>query len=308
MDVFHWPGGSAPSFDASVATLGVFDGVHLGHQRILREVVAQARARGLTALAITLVRHPHSVVGGPPEAFITSLSHRVRLFEALGLDVCMALDFTPEVAGMEASDFAAQALRDVVRARVLIVGPDCRFGRGGRGDIGLLERLGPELGFEARALGPVEAGGEVVSSTGVRRAVREADLARAQRLLGRPFSVLGRVVEGARRGRALGYPTANLDPEGELLPRDGVYAGVLLEGGRSHPSVAAVGYQSTFEPGPETPVPVEVHVLEGQLDLYGRQVEVQFARYLREQRRFESAEALREQIERDVAAAREALG
>ena len=307
MEVFHWPGGPPPAFPESVATLGVFDGVHIGHQAILRLVLAEARARGVPSVVITFDRHPHDVLGQPPQPSLTSLAHRLRLFEGLGVGACLVLGFSSEVAGMEAEEFARTVLRDMLGVRVLFGGPDCRFGAGARGDLAMLRGMEGELGLEARALGPVEVDGEVVSSTAVRQAIRRADLERAEKLLGRAFSLLGTVVRGAGRGRAMGFPTANLDVHNELIPREGVYATVLLTSEGESPSVTSVGVQETFEGEAGKAALVEVHALDLELDLYDRVVEVRFVAWLREQRRFGSAEALARQIALDVVAAREAL-
>jgi riboflavin kinase/FMN adenylyltransferase len=307
MKVFHWPGGPPPAFPESVATLGVFDGVHIGHQAILRLVLAEASARGVPSVVITFDRHPHDVLGQPPQPSLTSLAHRLRLFEGLGVGACLVLGFSSEVAGMEAEEFARTVLRDMLGVRVLIGGPDCRFGAGGRGDLVMLRGMEDELGLEARALGPVEVDGEVVSSTAVRQAIRRADLRRAEKLLGRAFSLLGTVVRGAGRGREMGFPTANLDVHNELIPGEGVYATVLLTSEGESPSVTSMGMQETFQGEAGEAAVVEVHAIGLELDLYGRDVEVQFVARLREQRRFESAEALARQMALDVVAAREAL-
>jgi riboflavin kinase/FMN adenylyltransferase len=307
MDVFHWPGGAAPHLESSVAALGVLDGVHLGHQRMLAEVCAEARRRAVPSCVVTFDRHPHPVVGGPPEPFITSLAHRVRLLDRLGLDVCLVLEFTPQVAAMFAEDFARAVLRDMLGARLLIVGQDCRFGAGGRGDVAMLRRMEPELRIQARVIPTVCVDGEPVSSTAVRQAVRQGDLHRARRLLGRPFSLLGTVVRGCGRGRVLGYPTANLDVQNELIPPEGVYATILSAADGTCPSVTSIGRQETFQAAPGARTLVEVHVLDRRLDLYGRDVEVQFIRFLRGQRRYENADALAARIALDVEQARAAL-
>ena len=307
MRAFRWPGDPVPAFHQSVATLGVFDGVHVGHEHILREVVCQARARGAVGVVITLDRHPHRVLHGLPEPFITSLEHRLRLFEELGLDYCMIIRFTPQVAEMGAADFARAVFRDLLHARLIILGFDCRFGRNREGDGELCRKMSGELGLEALIVPPVTVAGEVVSSTAIRQAIEKADLAAAAQLLGRPFSLFGTVVRGARRGHVLGYPTANLDVHNELLPKEGVYATRAFLEGKALASVTSIGAQQTFEAQGETEAAVEVHIMDSDLDLYGRDVEVQFVKWLRAQRRFASAEALAEQIAADVAQARQAL-
>jgi len=307
MEVFRWPGGKPPSARPTVATLGVFDGVHVGHQHIVRRVVTLARERDARTAVITFDRHPQQALGGAAEPCITSLEHRLRLFEELGADACLVIEFTPEVAQMEAEDFARAVLRDALGVELLLVGEDCRFGRGRRGDVALLRGMAVELGLDAAVVEPVKVGGEVVSSTAIRQAVTAGDFARAQELLGRPFSLLGTVVRGSGHGRSLGFPTANLDVHNELIPCEGVYASWFFVGGQRGASVSSIGRRETFERLRTDMPEVEVHVLDGEPSLYGRQVEVQFVRRLRAQQRFGSAGALTRQIEADCAEARRLL-
>ncbi len=307
MEVFRWPGEKAPPLDCSVATLGVFDGVHLGHQKVLAEVVEAARRCGAVPVVLTFDRHPRQVLQGPQQPCITSLEHRVRLFEHLGLEVCLVIRFGVRVAAMRAAEFARTVFRDLLKARLLVVGPDCRFGRGGEGGVELCREMSAELGLAVQQVPPVSVGGEVVSSTAIRSAVHAAELERAAALLGRPFSLLGKVVAGAGRGRELGYPTLNLDVSSELVPRQGVYAGRVWSGRRWRPCVTSVGTRETFAWGRTDSSVVEVHVMDARLDLCGEDLEVQFARWLRPQRRFATAEALVEQIARDVEQARRVL-
>lgn len=307
MDVFYWPGGCPPALSASVATLGVFDGVHVGHQRLLGDVLAESRRLKIPSVVVTFDPHPNTVLGQGPQPCITSPAHRLRLIDALGLDVCLVLRFSDKLAAMTAQEFARTVLRDMLGAELLIVGPDCRFGKDARGDIAMLQGMSDELGLRCRVADPVYVGGHVVSSTAIRRAILGADLSRAHDLLGRPFSLFGTVGHGSARGRELGYPTANLDTQNELVPRDGVYASLLLTGGQPRPSVTSIGTQQTFQHGPAAPRSVEIHVLDDSPDLYGRETEVQFIEYLREQVRHDGPQALAAQIARDIEAARQVL-
>jgi len=307
MEVFRWPGGRAPEFAQTVATLGVFDGVHVGHQEILRQLAGEAAARSCPSVVITFDRHPNQVLEGPPQPCITSREHRVRLFEQLGLDACLMIHFTEEVAGLPAPDFARTVLRDLLHVKLLIGGPDSRFGRGGEGDVEMLRAMHDELALEARVVPPVEVEGSVVSSTAIRRAVQKADLERARKLLGRPFSLLGTVVEGAGLGHDLGFPTANLDVHHELMPREGVYASRVRVRDRTWDSATSVGSRETFDELRDAPPVVEVHVIGEEMELYGRDVEVEFVAWIRAQERFGSAEELRKQIAADVQEARRIL-
>lgn len=303
MRVAHWPDGAQARCDGSVATVGVFDGVHKGHKKVIGRALEEARGRAVDAAIVTFDRHPSAVVRRRAEPFITSLEHRLLLFEKLGADLCLVVDFTEEVAQIPAREFAGRVFDRLLSTELLVLGFDCRFGRGAEGDIDLLR----EMGFEAVEVPPVEVGGEVVSSTAIRRAVTEGDFARAECLLGRPFSLYGTVVAGERRGRQIGIPTANLDLHNETVPPDGVYATWTHADGGPLRSVTSVGRQPTFPEGKlEEPV-VEVHLIDRRMDLYGQHLEVKFVERLRGQQAFETPEELTRQIERDIEEARRLL-
>jgi riboflavin kinase/FMN adenylyltransferase len=307
MELVRWPGEEPTARRRSAATLGVFDGVHRGHAEVIRRLVAAARAGGWRAAVVTFDRHPDAVVAGRSEPAITSLQHRLRLFGGLGVDLCVVIEFSDEVASTDAGDFLRAVMRDLLDVRLLVVGEDCRFGRGRRGDVALCRRLGPELGFEVEAVPPVAVAGERVSSTAIRRAVVAGDLERAERLLGRPLSLYGTVVRGDGRGRAIGFPTANLDLHNEVVPPDGVYAGWAFLDGSPLPCVISIGRRETFHAEPQADRVAEVHILDFAEDLYGCDIEVRFAERLREQKSFSGSQALAAQIGRDVRAARRTL-
>jgi riboflavin kinase/FMN adenylyltransferase len=307
MQLVRWPGQQPPVREPSVVTLGVFDGVHRGHAEVIRQVVEAARERSWRSAIVTFDRHPAAVLSERPLPAITSLEHRLRVFEGSGVGLCVIVAFDRQVAAISARDFAARVLRDLLEARLVILGYDCRFGRGAEGDVGLCGELGQQMGFEVRSVAPVQLDGRPVSSTAIREAVREGDFGRASRLLGRPFSLYGTVVPGDGRGKALGYPTANLDLHNETIPPAGVYACFAFTNAEPIPAVASVGGRRTFhhEPAPETVV--EVHLIGRRMDLYGRDLEVQFVTRLRAQRAFDSPQQLQAQMARDVADAGRAL-
>ncbi len=307
MDVYYWPQCGCSLMDDSVATLGVFDGVHVGHKEIMRHVRDAARERDLPGVVITFDRHPTDVLQNASEPFITSLEHRLQLFGEVGMDASVVIEFTADVAQMEAPEFARCFFRDLLGVNKLILGFDARFGHRAKGDIDMCREMEEELDMETEQVSPVYVEGKVASSTRVRKAVQEADLDLARKLLGRPFSLLGTVVHGAGLGRELGYPTANLDVHHELMPEAGVYATRVRVGGADYRSVTSVGDRKTF-PELSTGHPVvEVHIIESDEDLYGKDVEVRFLERLRPQRRFDTAEQLVEQIGRDVRTARRIL-
>lgn len=299
------------SFRHPAVTVGVFDGVHLGHAALLARLVASARAAGVDPVVVTFWPHPRAVLRGDPPPLITTLEHRVALLRRQGLAGVVVLRFDAEVASWDPDEFVRRVLVEGLRASRVVVGEDHHFGRGRRGDVTLLARLGERHGFTAEAVPLVSPGGARVSSTAVRDALARGDLERAARLLGRPVSVMGPVVPGHQRGRTIGFPTANVDLGAALRPPRGVYA-VRARTVRDHadgplrPAVANVGRRPTVA-GAEPQDLVEVHLLEGGGDLYGQDLEVVFVERLRDEQRFDGLEALRAQIARDVERARAVL-
>ena len=287
----------------SVVALGVFDGVHLAHRAILGAAVEAARTADVTALACTFDRHPMEILH--PERApvpITTLEERLALIAEVGVEATVVLTFSRELAAVEPEAFVKDMLLSRLHAREIVVGFNHRFGRGARGDARLLESLAERLGFEARVVPPLEIDGVPVSSTEIRSALQRGDVQRAARFLGRPYGIGGSVTAGAGRGRTLGFPTANIAADRPLLVPTGVYVGRLAADGRPHPAVVNVGFRPTFG---ETSLAIEAHLLDFSGDLYGRQVRLDFVDRLRDEMRFASVEALKAQIERDVAAARE---
>ncbi len=292
------PGGDRTQ-SLSVA-IGNFDGVHRGHQALLRV----ARASG-TPAALTFTPHPARVFApalAPP--LIMSLERRLELLEEAGIEVAVVEPFTRAFAAVEAEDFVRQVLGERLGARRVVVGYDFSFGRGRRGNPEMLQRLGRELGLSVEIVPPVMADGLVCSSTKIREFVLEGRVEGAALLLGRPFEIIGPVVRGAGRGRAMGIPTANLAPEGELLPRLGIYAAraIVLDGGPTRAAALSVGSNPTFGPGEA--VTVEAYLLDFDGDLYGRRVRLEVLERLRDERRFASVGELRAQIDQDVAQVR----
>ena len=313
--------GVSPSqLEAPVAaTIGVFDGVHRGHQTVLAALVSWAHQDGGDSVVVTFDRHPREVLLGERPAALASLEHRLVLLARAGVDAALVLPFDGTTAATSAEDFVRHVLVGALGARKILLGANHRFGHGREGDLALLQRLGPALGFEARLvpLEPADETGVVVSSTAIREAIREGRLGEAERMLGRPVSVLGRVVRGDARGRLLGFPTANLDLQHEARPPRGVYAALVsvLEPGtqepplhaRRHLAVVNVGRRPTFHPEAGEDL-VEVHLLDFAGDLYDRVLEVSFLAKLRDEQRFPGVEALIAQITADAADARARFG
>ncbi len=314
------PAGTGPS----VVTIGVFDGVHRGHRVGLARTVELARERGAAATVVTFEPHPLSVVrldAVPPR--LSTLRHRLELLAGLGIDAVLVLPFTAEVAGWSPEEFVDRVLVEALGAVGVVVGEDFRFGHRAAGDLARLDQLGQERGFAVHGV-PIEGDGERWSSTKARELVATGDVSSAAAVLGRLHRVEGKVVHGDHRGRAIGYPTANLappppgspgDPGGTAtqplaVPADGIYAGWLVRylGGPEQvrlPAAISVGTNPTFDGVDRR---VEAYVLDrDDLELYGEQVAVEFTKRLRETVRFESVDELVRQMDRDVALARELL-
>jgi riboflavin kinase/FMN adenylyltransferase len=287
--------------------IGNFDGVHLGHQALLHAARERAAAAGGEVGVLTFDPHPAKLFApalAPP--LIVSLRRRIELLGEAGADLVVVEPFTREFAAIEAPDFVREVLARNLGARDVVVGYDFSFGRARRGDPAMLARLGAGRGLEVEVVAPVMADGLVCSSTKIREFVLEGRVEGAALLLGRPFEIEGPVVRGAGRGRGLGVPTANVAPEGELLPRLGIYAGraTLLDepGTPSRLAALSVGSNPTFVSGGG--VSVEAHLLDWDGDLYGRRLRIEVLHRLREERRFESVEALVAQIQADIAQVR----
>jgi len=292
-------------FTTPVLTLGVFDGVHRGHQEILRRLVTAARAVGGAAVVVTFRPHP-AVVLMPARAprLITDWRARLELMAAAGVDAIIVQRFTRRFSHVTAEDFVRRFLVAGLGVHTVVVGHRVSFGhnRGGRAET--LRDLGRACGFGVEVIGPVEVDGIAVSSSAVRHAISHGDLAGATAFLGRPPGVAGRVIHGHHRGKGLGFPTANLRVSEMVLPPDGVYAVRARVQGSERPGVANLGFNPTFE---EHERSLEVHLFDLDGNLYGQRLEVNFVQRLRGEIKFPNVQALAQQIARDVAAARQVL-
>jgi riboflavin kinase/FMN adenylyltransferase len=295
----------------AVVTIGVYDGVHLGHHAVLRLVRELADARGLAAVCVTFDRHPAEVVR--PESaprLLTSQEQKLELLDATGyLDLAFVLHFDEARSREPADDFVREVLVAAAHARLVVVGADFHFGRARGGDVALLQRMGAELGFEVLGVGLEAApGGTIYTSTRIRELLAEGDVDGAAALLGRPHEVRGTVVEGDRRGRELGYPTANVAVPGRVcLPADGIYAGTFIGAdGVERMTALSLGRRPTFYDAADASL-LEAYVLDFDGDLYGQAARVRFMSRLRGEVKFDSVDALVGQIERDVADTRRAL-
>jgi len=279
-------------------SIGVFDGVHLGHRYLLSRLVEQARGEGLLSGVITFREHPREVLSpGTGLPYLTTPEEKTDLLRRQGVDSVVTLSFTPELARLPAREFVL-LLKRHLRMRGLVIGPDFALGRGREGDAETLRKLGQDLGFSVTVISHRVIGGEVVSSTAIRSTLADGDMTRVTRLLGRQFRVGGPVVTGTGRGKGLGFPTANLGINGRhALPPDGVYATWTHVDGYSYPSLTNIGANPTFG---ENKRSIEVLLLDYEGNLYGRELQVDFVRRLRDEKRFDSVDELKRQIAVDV--------
>jgi riboflavin kinase / FMN adenylyltransferase len=283
-----------------VLAVGSFDGVHRGHQAVMERAVRAARDMKGEAWALTLDPHPLKILKpevAPP--LITSTEHKLRLIEALGLDGCVVMPFTPAVAAEEPADFLKRLKAESPALRELVVGDNWTFGRHAKGNVELAQKLAPSCGFTVTVTEPVIWKGSAISSTRVRKAVAQGHLADAAEMMGRPFSILGTVVSGKHVGTQLGFPTANLDPHNEVRPPSGIYAVRVEVGGRRYGGAAFLAETADAKSTPSGFV-VEVHIMGFDDDVYGQDLEMSFVQLLRDVRRFPSRLLLKQQIERDV--------
>ncbi len=301
MKVWNGLDGAPHRAGPAAATIGNYDGVHLGHQAILRSAVEEARTRGLASVVITFEPHPLAVVAPhrkPP--LIQTRRQKLDSFERAGMDAVLVLTFDEALASRDGEAFFDQVLGDRLPLASLHVGTNFRFGRDRQGDVELLQRIGQRRGFRVVSVAPVVVDGRTVSSTAIRRAVADGEVDLARRMLGRPFEVSGEVVRGDGRGRLLSFPTANLAVDNELLPRRGVYVTEAVLLARRYPSVTNVGIRPTFG---GSDLVVETHILDFDEEIYGEAVALRFLARLRDEKRFSNPSELADQIARDRAAA-----
>ncbi|HTL41298.1 MAG TPA: bifunctional riboflavin kinase/FAD synthetase [Pseudolysinimonas sp.] len=294
-------------FGPSAVTVGKFDGLHLGHRDVLRQLCDAAQARGLVPAVVTFDRNPLAVLrpDRAPEPLV-SPAQKVELFEAAGVGAVLMLPFTEELARLSPEAFVTRILVDTLHAELVLAGRDFRFGDRGSGDLEALKGFGSALGFEVQMIEDYGRGGRRVSSTWIRELLSEGKISAAAQLLGRLPAVRSRVVHGEQRGRELGYPTANLDPDIEgMLPLDGVYAAWATVDGERFGAAVSIGNNPTFEGVPQHQV--EAHLLDQRLDLYGRTINLEFVEYIRPMKRFDGVDALVAQLQADERRIREVL-
>jgi riboflavin kinase/FMN adenylyltransferase len=282
----------------TLLTIGVFDGVHAGHRHLFRKLQERAAERNLLSGVVTFNPHPQSVLHPHSQlSWLTSLNDRVGAFQRLGVKVVAVLTFTPEVAQLSAHEFMSLISKHL-NMRGILVGPDFALGKSKEGDIIMLRALGREMGFSVDVIAPFKINGETVSSTLIRRSLAEGDMRKVAKLMGRYFYLESKIITSEKRGRVLGFPTANLDirPQ-QALPGNGIYATIAHVQGKHFHSATNVGIRPTFGTGKEM---VETHLLNYKGNLYGKDIRVEFVQKIRDEERFPSSEELKTQIEKDI--------
>jgi riboflavin kinase / FMN adenylyltransferase len=282
----------------TLLTIGVFDGVHLGHKRLINELREQARQKKLIPVLVTFHQHPEDLLSpGKKLPFLTDIKTRINLLKSEGISIVVPLSFTAQLAKLDARDFI-ELLQKYLRMRGLVIGPDFALGKNRQGDIVSLVKLGKEKNFSVMVVPPLIVDGEVVSSTAIRQAVAEGDMEKYHKLAGRSFSLRGKVVSGAGRGEDMGFPTANLNvSNGQAIPPDGVYAGLAHINGNIFQAMMNIGCNPTFGNNERT---IEAFILDYHGDLYGHELTVDFVSRLRDEKKFNNIDELKKQVAEDV--------
>ncbi|PIQ98064.1 MAG: riboflavin biosynthesis protein RibF [Nitrospinae bacterium CG11_big_fil_rev_8_21_14_0_20_56_8] len=289
-----------------VVAIGNFDGVHTGHQMIFRKTADLARAHSGTSIAFTFEPHPLKIIAPekvPP--LLTNFRKKMELIEVCGIDMVVCADFNRRFADQHPRDFAKNVLAGRVGVKEIVVGFDYAFGKGREGTVDYLKKMGEEFGFIIHVMEPIKVDGNLVSSSYVRELIEEGDMETAARFLGRPYSLIGPVVPGYKTGQTIGFPTANIDTSKVKIPRTGVYAVRACLHNRVLDGAVNVGFNPTFN---RDTLSVEVHLFDFREDIYGREIEVEFIRRIRDEKQFNSREELIVQIEKDIETARNILG
>lgn len=278
----------------SVVAIGVFDGIHRGHAHIIKNLVKRARRIGAKSMVLTFYPHPYSVLH--PKGIVpllVSVKHRLRLLADLGVDILVLTKFSLRFSYTKAEEFVSRILLKRLGMKEMLVGENFSFGKAGSGDIALLKNLSRKYGFKVKSIALLKEGKRAISSTYVRSLILNGRLKEASRLLGRPVSILGTVIEGAKRGRILGYPTANVNPHHEAIPPSGVYAVYVKLGDKRYRGVLNIGFRPTFHPLHYAPEPtIEVHIFNFRKNIYGKDIEIIFIKRMRPERRFKTKAAL----------------
>jgi len=283
-----------------VVALGVFDGVHLGHREILKAAIRKARQIKGESVVLTFWPHPQK------EESLYSMEHRLRLIAELGADYCIVVNFSPHFTKIKPDNFVKDILAKKIAAKYVYAGENYKFGRNAKGDIAGLKRLGKTYGFKTRGFRIIRLGSKQISSTLIRKCIRSGSLKKAQKLLGRPVSILGTVIKGSALGRIIGFPTANINPHHEVIPPEGIYAVRIILEGRKLKGACYIGRRPTIIPR-DKKASVEVYIFDFKKDIYDKLIEIQFVKKIRCDKKFSTINALAIQIKKDISSAKRIL-
>ncbi len=293
----------------SIVTIGVFDGVHVGHQAVIKRAVKKARSYGLKSIVVTFDPHPLKVLD--PLHFIPSLislDHRIGLIKKSGINEVFVLKFNKRMANISPERFVEDVIIKRMHAREIVVGKDFYFGKGASAGVEKLREIAEKRSVKVEIVKPVRKSSRIVSSTIIRRLVLEGRIRETEQLLGRPYSILGTVVSGTKLARKLGYPTANVNPHHEAIPPSGVYVVKIKSGGRTYGGVMNIGVRPTFyDHGHDKEPTIEVHIFNFHKKIYGKDLEIRFVRKIRDEKKFKTKDRLIEQIEKDERSAKALL-
>jgi riboflavin kinase/FMN adenylyltransferase len=299
MKVIYGIGKVKKVFKNAVLAIGVFDGIHIGHQKLIKAAVKKARSLGGPAIVMTFSPHPVQVL--KPDhylPFVISLKHRLKIIERLDVMVCVVVHFTKRFSRLAAGEFVKRYLVDPIHPKEIFVGNDFRFGKDRSGTLEYFKEAGRTYGFKVHAITPVKGERAKIGSSRIRRMITGGKLTSAKKFLGRNVSLMGKVVRGDQRGKGLGFPTANIHPENAVVPPTGVYAVYIRVNNKKFKGMANVGLRPSFKKGNNS-INVEVHIFDFQKNLYGREIIVEFVKNIRKERTFDSKEKFIAQLKRD---------
>ena len=297
------------SIKKSIVTIGVFDGVHIGHRAVIKKIVDRAKTVGVISIVVTFYPHPLNVLGGHHLVpSLMSLKHRVNTIKDLGVDKVIVMKFDKRLSGMGPEKFIKNIIKKELNAREIFVGEDFCFGKGAGGDIKALKRIGVASGLKVHSVKAVKRNGRIISSSEIRKLVISGRVKEASELLGRPFSILGTVISGAKLARALGYPTANINPHHEAMPPSGVYAVRVKLDKKLFKGIMNIGVRPTFyDHGRDAEPSIEVHIFDFHGAIYGKDLEAIFVKRIRDEKKFNTIDSLIEQVKKDERTARRLL-
>jgi len=306
MQIFDSVEKVTPDFKRCVVAVGFFDGVHIGHQKVIKRSKELARRLNAKSLVLTFEPHPLKLFPLPSSQLrlLTSLAHKLKLLQDLGVDGCLVVKFTKSFARTTPLGFVRKILAEGLTAQKVCVGPNFTFGRNKSGDVGTLKKIASRFGVKVEVIKPAKANNQIVSSSLLRSFIARGELEKANRCLDRRFSIFGKVVKGKKRGRLIGYPTANIKPYHEVIPPGGVYSVKVRWSRRIYSGILNIGKRPTFGDGFEKEPTVEAHIFDFDRQLYGEELEIFFGRKIREERKFAGKEDLIRQIKKDERLAR----